>query len=328
MDITIVVCTYNRSQQLLSCLESIAGSTLPSGMEWEVIVIDNNSTDQTRRVVGQVCRRYPGRFRYVFEREQGLSRARNRGIREAQGNIIVFTDDDVTVEATWLATLTNALHREHWIGAGGRVVPVWRNTPPRWLPATERYSLAPLAVVDFPKEAGDLSESPVGANMAFKRGAFDVYGLFRTDLGRCGSNLISNEECEFAERLLTRGERLRYEPTAVVYHPVPESRLQKTYFLSWWFAKGRAEIRQSGVRPQAKHYCCGMPLYLGRSLLLYALRWMMTFGTRARFEQRLKVWAVSGQIRECYAISRPRPDDRIDAMLSKDPVESHGRARS
>src|SRR5208283_4457645 len=106
MRISVILCTYNRASILISALESIVAQTLPESVEWEVLVVDNNSCDQTREVVEDFCRRYPRRFRYVFEPNQGLSHARNSGIREALGEVLAFMDDDVTVEPGWLDNLT------------------------------------------------------------------------------------------------------------------------------------------------------------------------------------------------------------------------------
>src|SRR5690349_7477494 len=96
---------------------------LSESVEWEVLVVDNNSSDQTREVVDEFCRRYPGRFRYLFESRPGKSCALNAGVREARGAVVAFMDDDVTVEPTWLQELTAALHNGQWAGAGGRILP-------------------------------------------------------------------------------------------------------------------------------------------------------------------------------------------------------------
>ncbi len=93
-------------------------------------------------------------------------------------------------------------------------------------------------------------EPPYGANMAFRKEMFEKYGVFRTDLGHCGDGLIGNDDTEFGRRLMAGGERLRYEPFAVVYHSVPAERLSKKYFRAWWFAFGRAQIREKGPRPK------------------------------------------------------------------------------
>src|SRR5271165_3469739 len=119
MNITIVICTFERSERLAKALSSLSVQVLPDSVEWEVLVVDNNSRDKTREVVEEFCRQYPGRFRYTFEPEQGKSCALNRGVGEARGDIVAFTDDDVTLEPTWLQNLTASLRSGEWAGAGG-----------------------------------------------------------------------------------------------------------------------------------------------------------------------------------------------------------------
>src|SRR5215469_11293809 len=119
MNITVILCTYNRCQSLRKALESIAASRLPESIEWEVLVVNNNSKDQTREVVEEFCRAYPGRFRYLFEPKQGKSIALNTGIREAKGEVLAFMDDDVIVEPTWLRNVTAPLERGELSGVGG-----------------------------------------------------------------------------------------------------------------------------------------------------------------------------------------------------------------
>src|SRR6516164_6667228 len=109
MRTSVVLCTHNRCESLAKALASAACLELPKLLDWEVLVVDNNSTDRTREVAEEFCRRYPTHFRYIFERQQGKSHALNTGIREAQGDVIAFIDDDVTVEPTWLRHLTAAL---------------------------------------------------------------------------------------------------------------------------------------------------------------------------------------------------------------------------
>src|ERR1700677_4197251 len=106
MDVTVIICSYNRCRSLAKTLESVAASTFTDGRKWEVLVIDNNSKDQTREVAEDFCRRYPDHFRYLFEPRQGKSNALNLGISEARGEVLAFTDDDVTVEPSWLQKLT------------------------------------------------------------------------------------------------------------------------------------------------------------------------------------------------------------------------------
>ena len=231
MKISAVVCTYNRAESLAKALRSAAALQMSAAVDWEVVVVDNNSRDNTREVVDGFCQKYPQRFRYAFESQQGLCYARNRAIKEAQGDVIAFMDDDVCVEPGWLQKLTVSLHDPKWAGAGGKILPLWPATPPNWLPRKGRWSLAPLVVFDEGEEPGELSEAPFGANMAFRKEMFQKYGGFRTDLDRVGGNLMSGGDTEFGLRLLTAGEKLRYEPAALLHHPVTPDRMQKKYFL-------------------------------------------------------------------------------------------------
>jgi len=304
MNITVIVCTYDRCRALAAALNSLAVSTLPPSVEWEVLIVDNNSGDQTREVAEVFCQRYPGRFRYLFEPQQGKSYALNTGVREARGEVLAFVDDDVTVESTWLQNLTADLFNGEWAGAGGRIVPEWPFAPPPWLPLKESFGTAPLVMFDLGGEGRPLTVPPYGTNMAFHRRMFEKYGTFRTDLGPRPNSEIRNEDTEFASRLLAAVERLKYEPDAVVYHSVPQKRLQKEYFLRWWFDKGRADIRESAGTRDAAWLVSGIPLHLWRKLAVGTLRWMLTLESSRRFIYRLTVWFLAGKIVECYGQSR------------------------
>ena len=250
MDITVILCTYNRCRTLAEALESVAASRMPADISWKMLIVDNNSSDQTQEVAQDYCRRYEGRFRYLFEPRQGKSNALNSGIRESYGSILAFMDDDVIVASDWFADLTRELHAGRWVGAGGRILA--RNTPlvPDWLPMEGPYSLSGmLALFDLGDKPCRLECSPFGTNMAFQKAIFDKYGDFRTDLGPCPGSEIRNEDTEFGRRLLNGGELLRYEPSAVVYHAIPESRLTREYLLAFWYDLGRASIREMEHRP-------------------------------------------------------------------------------
>lgn len=314
MEITVILCTYQRCNSLARALQSVAGSTLPSAVKWEVLVVDNNSSDQTRQVVEEISRRYPGRFRYLFEPQPGKSHALNAGIRHARGEILAFMDDDVTVEPTWLESLTSALHDQEWAGAGGRILPEWPCELPRWLSPDDPYAVGyTLALFDRGLKAGDLTEPPFGTNMAFRKAIFEKFGGFKGNLGPrpCNHSLQRGEDSEFGQRLLAAGERLRYEPSAVVYHWVPEERLQKKYFLAWSFGHGRSYIRAFGVAPEIRWRVWGIPLYLFRRLAAWTVRWMIAIDPLRRFDAKLKIWAKVGEILECYRLAHGERQQKV-----------------
>jgi len=298
MNISAILCTYNRCQDLTKALDTIAVSKLPESVEWEVLVVDNNSRDQTRAVAEDFCRRYPGRFRYLFEARQGKSHALNAGIRESRGDILAFMDDDVTVDSTWLQNLTAPLLDGKWVGVGGPVLPQRQVELPKWISLDERYALGPLVMFDLGPNSAELTEAPFGTNMAFQKKMFDKYGGFRTDLGPQPGSEIRGEDSEFVYRLLEAGERLGYEPSALVYHSIPENRLRKEYFLAWWFDKGRADVRALGTPPETRWLLGGVPLIWFRRLIMWTLRWMTAFESSRRFSCKLKVCFVAGQITE------------------------------
>jgi glycosyltransferase involved in cell wall biosynthesis len=306
MMITVILCTYNRCKSLPNALESLAASKLPDSVEWEVLVVDNNSRDQTRAVVEEFRRRYPGRFRYLFESRQGLSNARNAGVREARGDVVAFTDDDVTVEPAWLQNLTANLHDNKWAGTGGRIRLARNFSLPRWMLLEGPYSLAGqlAAVFDAGDKPCEISRPPFGANMAFRKTMFERYGGFRTDLGRCADGLIGSEDTEFGERLIAAGERLWYAPSAVVNHSVLEERLTKKYFQAWFFSCGRAEIRQRGRAPGK----WGIPrYYFSLGMLAWnTLKWLRTMNCQKRFFLKCGAWRYAGKVVENYHQSRDR----------------------
>jgi glycosyltransferase involved in cell wall biosynthesis len=307
MKMTVIVCTYNRCRSLAKALESIAASELPNSVAWEVLVVDNNSSDQTREVVQDFCARYPGRFRYLFAARQGLSHARNDGVRQARGEIVAFTDDDLTVKPTWLWNLTGTLCNGEWAGAGGRILPARTFSPQRWL-APDGPMGGPLyAHFDLGDKAHELDRPPYGANMAFRKEMFEKYGGFRTDLGSAPCSEIRNEDTEFGRRLMAARERLRYEPSAVVYHEIHENRINKEFLLKWWFYHGRSGIREAGKRPSIlgipRHYI-SIPNLLLSHLPRKTLWWLVTLNPQERFYRKCMVWVVAGWLVETRRLAR------------------------
>lgn len=274
--LSVVLCTHNRRRSLERTLASLRETRVPEGLSWELIVVDNNSTDGTRDAVQEFARRAGMEARYVFEPVQGLSRARNRGVTEARGEIIAFTDDDVRVAEDWPAWIDRAFKESGAACVGGRILPVWEGTPPRWLTPELGGCLALLDYGDLPIELDH--PNLWGANLAVSAEMFRKYGGFDTRFGRIPGKLYSGEELEFLELLLKNREKVLYHPRVVVRHFIPPERLCKTYFRRLRFDQGELD---------------GLT-YRGRSLPR-ALRSPVRFHVRAaRFFLRLAAAALLG----------------------------------
>ena len=172
--LSIVICTHNRAESLRHALQGVAEQAVPAGESLEVIVVDNASSDHTRAVVHEAAgdRRLP--IRYVLERTLGLSHARNRGIREAQGALILFTDDDVLPSPRWVEQLSGAMKRFNADAGGGAILPLWLSPPPAWLEAPAlRSCLWGVIGLLCRQETGLVdADDPApffGGNMAFRR---------------------------------------------------------------------------------------------------------------------------------------------------------------
>lgn len=304
MDVSIVICTYNRCQSLRRVLDDLKNIKVPMGTSYEVIVVDNNSTDETKAVVDAVRQEGPGQFTYVFEPRQGKSFALNTAISMAKGEVIAFTDDDVSLDMNWLVKIRHAFEAYGCAGIGGRILAVWKSETPRWFAAEGPYKLGGAIVeLDLGEEPCDLDRPAYGANMAFRRHVFEKYGLFREDLGPNPYNLIRNEDSEFCRRLISGGEKFIYAPQVVVYHPVEKERTRKEYFEAWQFNYGRALIRINGIPQWATCYF-GVPRYFFRHLLEASLKWGLSLDSQRRFYYKLKVFEAAGQIAECHSRSR------------------------
>jgi peptidoglycan/xylan/chitin deacetylase (PgdA/CDA1 family)/GT2 family glycosyltransferase len=302
VDIAAIVCTYNRCQVLAKNLESLAAQVVPSTVKWEVLVVDNNSTDQTRAVVEEFSRRYPGRFRYVFEPQQGLSQARNCGVRKVQSDVLAFIDDDAVAEPGWLWNLSAELLAGGWGGSAGPIIPVWPRPLPSWLSTGDPDTMGVYSKFDLGRDAKPMRRPPYGGNMAFRWETFERFGGFRTDLGRSGLNLQGREDLEFGNRLLAGGEQFRYEPLASVRHPVAEHRMTKKYALRWWFGYGRSEVVDVGPPTDSGRVVAGIPIYLFRRLLRWALQSLIPADAPRRFICQRNVFYLAGTIAACYQL--------------------------
>lgn len=249
----------------------------------------------------------PCTVRYIFEGRQGLSYARNRGIAESAGALLLFTDDDVVVHRDWVQEIVTGFATHDCMAIGGRIVAVWGQEPPPWYSNSGPYRLIGAIIeYDFGNEIQYAVSPPFGANMAFRREVFERYGLFRTDLGISGKGRLVGEDTELSLRLLKGGERIIYLPSAVIYHPVEPERVRKRYFERWYFNYGRTTIRMNPDAIVGSILYFGVPRHLFRSLGTTGLRWLASVGTRRRFYHKLQFCYHLGSITEAYGTYRNR----------------------
>lgn len=264
MDASIIVCTYNRARSLLDTLGALRALKAPASLQWEVIVVDNNSTDRTRQVVEDAQRDWP-LLRYAFEPKQGLSHARNHGISAARGAVLLFTDDDVLPEPDWLETTVAGMEKYQADACGGYIAPIWETPPPAWL--TERFygflAVRTDRTDDYPITAA--GQAPFGANMAIRRRVFERVGVFDTSRGRKGKVLASGEDGEMFERILNAGFKAVFLGGSRVHHKVESFRLTKPYFRRWRFQTSRNIAQSRGIAGQRRLF--NIPLYVFPQLL-------------------------------------------------------------
>ena len=301
--ISVIVCTRNRSRSLQKVLDSFSRIIPPLGETWELVLVDNNSTDDSAQTIRRFAALAPMPVRCVFEPRTGLSHARNAGIGKAQGQLFAFTDDDVALDSAWLCELQKAFARFDCLGVGGRIIPVWDHPKPPWLVTDGPGALMDVVpAFELGPEPCQMKTAPYGANMAYRREAFEKYGLFRTDLGRVGTVPLAGEDTEFGHRLLSHGERVDYSPRAIVYHPVEKERTKKKYLERRYFHYGRTLAHIHGFPEDAVRYF-GVPRYLARLAASSFGQWLVTLDSRRRFHHKLSLLIHLGEITEARHLS-------------------------
>ncbi|MGB0103083.1 MAG: glycosyltransferase [Candidatus Sulfotelmatobacter sp.] len=302
-DISVILPTYNRATSLRVTLDSFSRLSVPMDLKWELLVVDNNSTDNTREIIEALARSANVPVRYVCEKTQGRSAALNAGIAVARADIIAFTDDDVILHPAWLSSLKNTFDRFGCAAVAGRVVPSWNHPKPSWLEMEGQFAVVNF---DLGDEIKEVRTPPLGANSAFRKEIFVKYGLFRLDLGVRGSkHTITCDDTEFGSRLIDAGEKIVYDPGAVIYHPVDPERTTKKYFLSWYYYNGVSLTRTAGLPPIQGTFYFGVPRWLFRELGANLCKWLFSFNGR-RFQHRLHTYRSVGNIVESYRLSHIR----------------------
>ena len=244
--LSIVIATYNRATLLLDALKSVIRQSAPA-QEWECVVVNNNSSDNTSECFAEFAGEHPEyNLRIVDEPNQGLSYARNRGIRESVGEYIAIIDDDEHIAEDFVAAYIRLFDDvPEAVAAGGPIVARYPTGRPRWMSC---YTERPIAnTMYFGEEVREFPRGrvPGGGNMALRRSAIRRYGVFDTSLGYSGESLIGGEECDLFERLQIADAKYYYVPTAVIYHIIPREKLTKEYFARLSYNVGVSQLRRA-----------------------------------------------------------------------------------
>ncbi len=263
--LTAIICTYNRAKYIGPLLESIAANDLPKA-EYEILLVDNNCTDNTREISETFAEAHPEvSFRYTTEPEQGLSAARNRGIKEAKGDIIVYIDDDALVDPHYLRDYAEwfSAHPDT-MACGGPIIPLYETQEPEWMsPYTRALLTAWMDYGDTPREYPK-GRFPGGGNAAYRKSVFEKVGYFNTELGRKGNSLMGAEEKDIFDKMHALGMQILYLPTPVLHHIIPQKKLEKDFFDRWTLQIGMSERKRTLAISKTK--------YLKR-LLSEAVKW-------------------------------------------------------
>jgi glycosyltransferase involved in cell wall biosynthesis len=303
--VSVVIATRNRRALLAQTLEALARQTWASD-RFEIVIADNGSTDDTRGVIERAASA-PGApsIRYLLVTTPGKSHAINAALREARGDLLALTDDDVLPEPNWIERLAAALTETNADFAAGRILPRWESAPPAWM-SSALYGV--LAVPDNGEtrlNIGGAREDviPIGANMAVRAAVVRHVGGLRPDLGKLEGTLRTGEDHEFFLRMLHAGYRGVYEPTALVHHWVPDERLERGYFRRWLYQNGRDVARLETDYTQGIRRFLGIPRYLWRVAAADAVtvaRAVLTGDRRVRFAPLLRIVWFGAYVRESW----------------------------
>ena len=284
--LSVIICTYNRDKYIYNVLKSLADNTLPRN-RYEIVLVDNNCTDNTRSECGRFVKDFPDvRFRYFVETDQGLSYARNRGIKESAGDILVYVDDDALVNPEYLQTYADFFKKYPDIdAAGGPIIPKYETEEPTWMSHYTKalitgYKYLGDTAKEFPK-----NDFPGGGNAAYRASVFEKVGVFNVELGRKGDSLVGAEEKDIFDKMTTQGMHFYYLPTAILYHLIPEKKLTQEYFDKLTYSIGKSEqMRTLKISKQKYAQRIGLEIVKwGGALVLffaYTLRGQFTKGSK------------------------------------------------
>lgn len=305
MDFTVIICTYNRSGNLPTCVAALEKQEDVEGLAWEVLIVDNNSSDDTHDVVRDLINGSKIPIRYAFEPNQGLNHARNLGMQNAEGRYFAYIDDDITVSPKWLRAIYRSLVENDADASGGRIhldpdieLPAWIEKNPDMYGFLGYQDYGELAM-----QVDGIKQYPFGGNMAFHRRVIDQVGFFNTNLGRKGEGVKKNElykgaETDYFHRLAANGNaRIFYEPDAIVYHHILPHQLRKKYFLTIHYNAGYQKAFHDASEYNKDVF--GIPLFIFPQTLRATVNYVkvaLSEGLDMAFRQKMTIAHFLGTV--------------------------------
>jgi len=300
MKISAIICTYNRERYLKIALNALTKQTL-SVKNFEVIIVNNNSTDNTKEVCKEFALNNKNiNVKYFEETSQGLSFARNKGIKESACPIITFLDDDAYIDKDFLKLTVDAFVKNPDVVAlGGKILLDYETKKPAWSNPFLNSLLGYFNLGDKENEFKGKHYSR-GSNMSFRKDIFDKTGVFDVRLGRKGGNLQGSEEKELFERFKKNKYRILYVPDAIVYHWVPEQRTTKDFIRRQALGTGQGE------RKRMETYIFSQKLnYFKTELIRWVASLFIAFGYLLSFKPyksymivMFRVWLLKGLLQK------------------------------
>ena len=296
--VSVIVCTYNREQYLPNTLEHLKNQSAPSS-SYEIVIINNKSTDNTDKICQDFIQENPDiNISYHIEQNQGHTYARNRGIKEATGDMLAFIDDDAFVNQDYTKNIEAFFSKFPDVAAiGGKITPKYESEEPKWM---SKHLLPLVAALDMGNNIVEFKKRkfPIGANMAYRSTVFEKYGLFDVTLGRRGDGLEGGDEKDLIFRIKTN-EKVYYVPTVSVDHIIPDKRLTMEYIKGMAIGVATSEIKR--LKKEGSKGMIGKLLEefvkLGGTLILSMKHLLLFDFQKAAMLVKFRYWVFKGYLK-------------------------------
>lgn len=238
MQITAVICSYNRQEYLKQSITSLVNQSLDKAL-YEILVVDNASTDNTKHVISNFFSHIPN-IRYIYEPNLGLSFARNCAWKNSRGKYICYLDDDAIAAANWLESFWKIFTTYQPTPAvvGGKIIPFWEAPKPLWL--SDSLASKKLSLLDWGDKPLEIKRNQwlCGGNTGYHKELLGNCHAFSTEIGRKGNSLLADEDFLLHKQLQKKGYVVLYHPLICMEHCIHKNRLRKKYFFQAAYTGG------------------------------------------------------------------------------------------